>query len=98
MAAAKDLEAQGKLYMMDSAVTSVGYMGQEPDKNVHRSDAEELISKVDIIYVDGPVALCDGGGGALGHPLEYIQLDKKNPGSPSTCKYCGLRYAMKGAH
>lgn len=27
----------------------------------HRSDAEELIAKVPIVMVDGPIALCDGG-------------------------------------
>lgn len=28
----------------------------------HRSDAEELISKVPIVMVDEAIALCDGGG------------------------------------
>jgi NADH dehydrogenase (ubiquinone) Fe-S protein 6 len=37
------------------------------------------------------MAICDGGGGALGHPLEYIELDLVKPG-PNTCKYCGLRF------
>ena len=32
---------------------------------------------------------CDGGGGPLGHPKVYINLDK--PG-PQSCPYCGLRY------
>ena len=32
---------------------------------------------------------CDGGGGALGHPKVYINLDQ--PG-PHACIYCGLRY------
>ena len=32
---------------------------------------------------------CDGGGGALGHPKVYINLDKEGPQS---CIYCGLRY------
>ena len=45
------------------------------------------------IEVDSDVAVCDGGGGALGHPIEYIKLvgDKT-----SVCKYCGLRYVQKG--
>ena len=49
------------------------------------------------------MAVCDGGGGALGHPLEYIKLGKRadygddfkeEDGVP--CIYCGLRYRSKG--
>ncbi|KAL3912302.1 MAG: hypothetical protein SGARI_001229, partial [Bacillariaceae sp.] len=38
----------------------------------HRSNALELIEQVPVIEVEGEMAICDGGGGALGHPLEYI--------------------------
>lgn len=62
---------------------------------VHRSDAEELVNKVPVVAVDGPTALCDGGGGSLGHPIEFIQLNNKNPHIPAVCKYCGVRYIMK---
>mmetsp|Transcript_4587 Transcript_4587/g.6326 ORF Transcript_4587/g.6326 Transcript_4587/m.6326 type:complete len:113 (+) Transcript_4587:76-414(+) len=61
----------------------------------HRSNAEELIAKIPPIEVNGTVAVCDGGGGALGHPLEYIQLNTKDLTEPQTCKYCGLRYIGK---
>ncbi len=40
----------------------------------------------------GYTAICDGGGGALGHPIEYIQLDNVASKGPAICKYCGLRY------
>ena len=53
----------------------------------------ELVHKVPVIEVDGEMAVCDGGGGALGHPLEYISLAR--PGAIEYCKYCGLRYTMK---
>jgi uncharacterized Zn-finger protein len=43
---------------------------------------------VPVIEVDGHVAICDGGGGALGHPVEYIQLDTISK-EPAVCKYCG---------
>ena len=59
----------------------------------HRSNAMELVHKVPIIEVDGEMAICDGGGGALGHPLEYISLAR--PGSVEYCKYCTLRYTQK---
>ena len=56
----------------------------------------ELIEKQPVIEVDGPVAVCDGGGGVLGHPLEYIKLDSLNEGkSVVSCIYCGLKYKMK---
>lgn len=57
----------------------------------HRSNALELIEQVPVIKVDGEMAICDGGGGALGHPLEYISLQR--PGVIERCKYCGLRFA-----
>eukprot|EP01083_Nonionella_stella_P052293 138798_1 len=44
----------------------------------HRSNGLELIQKVPIIEVEGDVAVCDGGGGALGHPLEYIKVGHRN--------------------
>jgi len=59
----------------------------------HRSNALELIEKVPIVEVEGEMAICDGGGGALGHPLEYISLER--PGVVESCKYCGLRFASK---
>uniref|UniRef100_A0A7S1BJP3 Zinc finger CHCC-type domain-containing protein n=1 Tax=Corethron hystrix TaxID=216773 RepID=A0A7S1BJP3_9STRA len=61
----------------------------------HRSNALDLISKIPIIEVDGSVAVCDGGGGALGHPAEYITLAH---GQIGVCKYCGLKFKSKGGH
>lgn len=69
------------------------------DINLHRSDAEQRIAQVPVVEVASNVAVCDGGGGALGHPLEYIQLDTVKHHSVQTCKYCGVRYKMKeGSH
>ena len=34
----------------------------------------------------------------MGHPVEYIQLNKVNPKEPSTCLYCGLRFVRKAHH
>lgn len=60
------------------------------------SNAMDLINETDVIEVDGPVAVCDGGGGALGHPLEYIKLNVSDEdAAPQVCKYCGLRYKRK---
>lgn len=38
------------------------------------------------------------GGGAMGHPIEYIQLNTTDPSIPQVCKYCGLKYVRKGHH
>jgi len=62
----------------------------------HRSNALELIEQHPVIYVEGESAICDGGGGPLGHPLEYISLHR--PGVVERCKYCGLRFGSKSWH
>jgi NADH dehydrogenase (ubiquinone) Fe-S protein 6 len=50
--------------------------------------------KEPIIYVDGDTAICDGGGGALGHPVAYINVAHTgDEGEP--CPYCSLRYAKR---
>ncbi|KNZ57392.1 hypothetical protein VP01_2170g3 [Puccinia sorghi] len=41
--------------------------------------AIELIKKVPIRFVHSRVAVCDGGGGALGHPKIFINLDPPGP-------------------
>ena len=67
--------------------------------NVHRSNAEQLVARVPVVEVDQAVVMCDGGGGATGHPIEYIKLDlKEGAGTVNTCKYCGVRYKMKAHH
>merc|ERR1719487_3073609 len=62
-----------------------------PYTNRHRSNAEELINRFPVIEVDGPIAICVGGSGPLGHPLEYIQLNTPD-GLPQRCKYCNLKF------
>lgn len=59
------------------------------------SDAMEKIHETDVIEVDGPVAICDGGGGPLGHPIEYIKLLVTDDNVPQVCKYCGTKYRRK---
>ncbi|KAI6132834.1 ubiquinone oxidoreductase 20 kd subunit [Pisolithus sp. B1] len=46
--------------------------------------ALELIANEPVRIVQGRRAVCDGGGGALGHPKIFINLDK--PG-PHACGY-----------
>ncbi|KAK1392117.1 putative Zinc finger, CHCC-type [Heracleum sosnowskyi] len=56
----------------------------------------ELINEVPPILVDGRIAVCEGDiNPALGHPIEYICLDKDEP---AVCKYCGLRFVQDHHH
>lgn len=48
--------------------------------------AIELIAQQPIRMETRRVVSCDGGGGALGHPKVYINLDKA--GEPNVCPYC----------
>ncbi|KAJ1893062.1 hypothetical protein LPJ66_005981 [Kickxella alabastrina] len=57
--------------------------------------AIELIAEEPVRMVDQRLACCDGGGGALGHPRVWINLDE---GNPESCGYCGLRFQMKPHH
>eukprot|EP00924_Labyrinthula_sp_SR-Ha-C_P006806 snap_masked-scaffold_8-processed-gene-1.16-mRNA-1 protein AED:0.06 eAED:0.06 QI:0/-1/0/1/-1/1/1/0/100 len=81
------------IYASAAKINSTGYTGKK-----HRSNAEELIAKFPVVEVDANVAVCDGGGGNLGHPVEYIQLNTVKIGKASVCKYCGIRYVMKQHH
>ena len=38
-----------------------------------------------------PVVSCDGGGGALGHPLVYLNTGENGA---VDCPYCGKRYTL----
>eukprot|EP00594_Rhizosolenia_setigera_P013948 CAMPEP_0178960616 /NCGR_PEP_ID=MMETSP0789-20121207/13073_1 /TAXON_ID=3005 /ORGANISM="Rhizosolenia setigera, Strain CCMP 1694" /LENGTH=118 /DNA_ID=CAMNT_0020644005 /DNA_START=149 /DNA_END=505 /DNA_ORIENTATION=- len=79
---------------------SLYYISQdEPEYKLgkHRSNALGLLEKQDVIEVEGNIAVCDGGGGALGHPLEYIKVGGIG-GKAVSCIYCGLKYKQKGAH
>lgn len=58
----------------------------------HKSNAEELISNFPVVELNKMTAVCDGGGGDLGHPVEYMHLGTDPPGLPVSCKYCGTRY------
>jgi len=60
-------------------------------KQVNSKWAIDLIAQVPVMRVTTPTVCCDGGGGALGHPKVYINLDQ--PGSHS-CPYCGLRFEL----
>lgn len=51
--------------------------------------AIELIHKQPVRWVDTKTVACDGGGGPLGHPKIFINVDKPQI---CWCTYCGLPY------
>lgn len=52
--------------------------------------AIQLVNAEPIVQVHSRVVSCSGGG-ALGHPKIYINLDKPNAHS---CMYCGKRFTQ----
>ena len=61
--------------------------------HTHGSNSEELINSMPIVEVRGNVARCTGVNElGLGHPVQYIQLDRRHKHTPAVCKWCGLRF------
>lgn len=51
--------------------------------------AIELIHKQPVRWRKERIVSCDGGGGPLGHPKIFINLDKPKI---NWCTYCGLPF------
>lgn len=47
----------------------------------------------EVIEVFSLEAVCDGGGGALGHPRVYLHIDQDK--GEITCPYCSRQYVLK---
>lgn len=60
---------------------------------VNENFAIDLIAQQPVSNVESRVIACDGGGGALGHPKVYINLDKET--KTGTCGYCGLQFRQQ---
>jgi uncharacterized Zn-finger protein len=46
----------------------------------------------ETIEVDTPTVSCQGIGGALGHPLVYLNL---GPAGVTDCPYCDRRFVLR---
>lgn len=57
-----------------------------------RNSSGAVSQKKEVFYLDAPRVGCDGGGGALGHPMVYLTV-----GADGTvdCPYCGRHYVLK---
>jgi uncharacterized Zn-finger protein len=47
----------------------------------------------EVVVTDAMYVRCDGGNGPLGHPVEFMTLEKEGS---IVCKYCGRRYVHIG--
>ncbi|XP_061839318.1 NADH dehydrogenase [ubiquinone] iron-sulfur protein 6, mitochondrial [Nerophis lumbriciformis] len=65
-------------------------------KEVNTNFAIKLVAEEPVTDIEDRVVSCDGGGGALGHPKVYINLDKDT--KVGTCGYCGLQFKQKHHH
>lgn len=45
----------------------------------------------ETVTVDTPRVACDGGGGALGHPMIYLSFGDKRD---ITCPYCSRHFKL----
>ncbi len=48
----------------------------------------------ETIIVDTRRVSCDGGGGALGHPIVFYEMGEEDF---VECKYCGRRFVLAGS-
>ena len=46
----------------------------------------------ETIETDSEVLSCDGGGGALGHPRVYLNMEGRGE---IDCPYCGRRFLLR---
>ncbi|CAM2106025.1 NADH dehydrogenase [ubiquinone] iron-sulfur protein 6, mitochondrial [Lepidochelys kempii] len=107
VAAAPPQRGQGaRVSASGESVTHTGQVYEENDyrkvrfvarqKEVNETFAIDLIAEQPVNKVESRVISCDGGGGALGHPKVYINLDKDT--KTGTCGYCGLQFKQKHHH
>lgn len=47
----------------------------------------------ETVYVDNRKVSCNGGGGALGHPLVWYEMGANDM---VECQYCDKRFVLKG--
>jgi uncharacterized Zn-finger protein len=52
-----------------------------------------LVDDREVVITDAMYVRCDGGNGPLGHPVEFMTLERDGE---VVCKYCGRRYVQAG--
>jgi uncharacterized Zn-finger protein len=59
------------------------------------AEADKSIPPSEIIVTEGHRAVCDGGGGALGHPRVFLEMGDDDF---VECGYCDRRFVKKGSN
>jgi uncharacterized Zn-finger protein len=54
-----------------------------------RGQRPPVTDEIEVFYVDSRTAVCDGGGGALGHPRVFLAIDRSDE---VECPYCSRRF------
>lgn len=52
-----------------------------------------MAEAAETIHTESAQVSCDGGGGALGHPRVYLQINTEV--GEIECPYCSRRYVLK---
>jgi uncharacterized Zn-finger protein len=52
-------------------------------------DERLLVDEREVVITPDMYVRCDGGNGAMGHPVEFITLEWKGE---AICKYCGRHW------
>ncbi|MBT8471083.1 MAG: zinc-finger domain-containing protein [Marinicaulis sp.] len=55
------------------------------------TDTDKKTPAPETVYVDKRHVACDGGGGALGHPVVYYSLED----GEAECGYCDRKFVYK---
>jgi NADH dehydrogenase (ubiquinone) Fe-S protein 6 len=75
--------------LCESGATIIDQSADYCAKQPRPYSAIELIHKQPVRWTDKRVVSCDGGGGPLGHPKIFINVDKPQI---NMCTYCGLPF------
>jgi len=97
-AAARLPQSHGQLQRRFIGSLATAPVVRLPEARKQTKTPMDMIAEIPPIEIDGTAARCDGaipGQPGLGHPVEFIQLNKVHPGEAEICKYCGLRFVMK---
>jgi uncharacterized Zn-finger protein len=65
---------------------------KHPSTQMVAQPATSTVPPPEVIEVDSTPVGCDGGGGALGHPLIYIPIGADGSGE---CGYCDRKFVLK---
>ena len=62
-----------------------------------RAKKQETMTPTEHIEVETDTVSCDGGGGALGHPMVSLKIaPKEGEQAPNVvCPYCSRRFVLK---